>query len=285
MALKPPPLPSAARRAPSASELALQDAAAAIQAGRPAEAERLAAEVLKANAGNVAAMRLLGSALLMQGRGAEAIAPLQRAVRQSRDAGAETWLAMALRQAGREDEARERLERAVKRTPPFPPAFLELADMVAAGDADRAVALLRQGLAAAPGAADLALALGRLYEARGKLDAAHAAFAQAVAAAPGHRQALFAYARTLQARRDFAQAADSYRRILALLPQDADAEIGLGICLMELGRGEEALPHLRAASHLSPAKFGEVIGALADAGRGRFWLRPSDAARALRGKT
>src|SRR4029077_15792438 len=77
----PPSLPPAARRGPSSgpspSELALQSATAAMQAGRPAEAEQLAAEVLKSNAGNLAAMQLLGTALLMQGRGKDAIAPLE----------------------------------------------------------------------------------------------------------------------------------------------------------------------------------------------------------------
>ncbi len=87
MALKPPLSPSGAR-GPSPSELALQDATAAMQAGRPADAEQLAADVLKSNAGNLAAMQLLGTALLMQGRGKEAIAPLERAARQSRNAAA-----------------------------------------------------------------------------------------------------------------------------------------------------------------------------------------------------
>ncbi len=284
MATKPPPLPSAARRGPSASELALQDATAAIQAGRPADAERLAADVLKSNAGSLPATQLLGTALLMQGRGQEAIAPLERAARQSRDGAADTWLAMALRQVGREEEARKRLERAVKRTPPFPPAFLELASLLSLCEPDKAIAILQQGLATAPDAADLALALGRLYEACGKLAQAHAAFAQAVAAAPGYMEALFALARTLQAKREFVHAADSYRRILAVAPQSSDAKIGLGICLTELGRSEEALGQLRAASSVGAKTFGEVVGALADAGRGRFWLRMSDATRALRGK-
>ena len=284
MALKLPPHQNVARRGPSPSDLALQSAAAAIQANRPVEAERIAADVLKANAGSVPAMQLLGTALLMQNRGKEAIAPLERAARQSRDARTETELAVALRQAGRDDDARERLERAIKRKPPFPPAFLELGTVLAVlNRQDEAIEMLQQGLAIAPNFADLSLQLGRLYATRGQNTQARAAFARAVAAAPANPDALFALARAFQAERDFARAAETYRRMVAST-KDAAAEIGLGICLFELGRDAEALEHLRAAGRTSAKMFGEAVGALVDAGRGRFWLRPSDAARALRGE-
>jgi Flp pilus assembly protein TadD len=285
MARKPPPLPTAARRGPSQSDLALQSAGAAIQAGRLREAEHIAADVLKGNAGSLPALQLLGTALLMQGRGKEAIAPLERAARQSRDSATETRLAMALRQAGREDEARERLERALKRKPPFPPAFLELGNLLAALErCDEAIDILHQGLAVAPNFPDLLMELGRVYSVCGKNAEARVAFARSVALAPGNPDALYALARAFQAERDFTQAAETYRRLLASAPKDAAARIGLGICLAELGRGGEALDHLRTASGASTKMFGEAVGALVDAGKGRFWIRPSDAARALKGK-
>ena len=99
---------------------------------------------------------------------------------------------------------------------------------------------------------------------------------------PDMPDALFALARAFQAEREFSQAAETYRRLLAVAPKDAAAQIGLGICLIELGRNEEALKHLRSASRSSAKMFGEAVGALVNAGRGHFWLRPSDAARALR---
>ena len=157
----PPPHPSAAPRGQRPSDLALQNAAAAIQAGLPREAERLAAEVLKGNAGNLPAMQLLGTALLMQGRGKDAILPLERAARRSRDAATETRLAIGLRQAGREEEAREQLERAIKRKPAFPPAFLEFANLLfVLGRKDEAIDILRQGLVVAPNSVDLSMQLG-----------------------------------------------------------------------------------------------------------------------------
>lgn len=283
MASKPPIYPNESRPRPGPSDLALRAAAEALKAGRPREAEYLAAEVLKANAGSLPALQLLGTALLTQGRGKDAIEPLERAARQSRDAETETRLAIALRQSGRAEEARERLERAVKRKPPFPPAFLELGSLLAALNRhDEAIDVLKRGLELAPTFAELSLELGYLCTARARNTEARAAYAHAVALAPQHPDALFGLARVLQAECDFAQAAETYRRVLALAPKNATAQIGLGICLIELGRSEEALDHLRAASRTNAKSFGETVGALADAGRGRFWLRPSDAARALR---
>jgi Flp pilus assembly protein TadD len=281
MALKPPSYPTAAQR--GLSDLALQSAVAAIQAGRPIEAEYLAADVLKSNAGSVPAMRLLGTALLMQGRGKEAITPLERAMRRSRDAETETWLAMALRQASRDEEARKRLEHAVKRKPPFPPAFLELAKLLLALDRhDDAIEVLQQGLTIAPNFIDLLIQLGQIYAARGKHVDARAAFARAVALAPNDPDALFALARACEALHDFAQAAETHRCVLAAKPNDTAAQIGLGACLIELGRTEEGFDHLRTASRASAKAFGEAISVLVECGRGRFWLCRSDAARALR---
>jgi tetratricopeptide (TPR) repeat protein len=276
-----PPQP----RGPSQSELALQQAAFAVQSGRPAEAERIANEVLAHNAGDVRAMHMLGYALLVQKRGKEAVGPLERAARQTRDPAIETQFAMALRQAGRDEEALTQFERAIKRKPPFPPAFLELSHLLSElGRHDEAIERLQQGLAVAPDFADLSYQLGRLYSMSGRDADARNVFARTVALAPRHLDALFALARSFQAERDFAQAAETYRRILAVAPKDAAAQIGLGVCLIELGQSEEALVHLRAASRAGEKAFGETINALVDAGRGRFWLRPSDAVRALRGE-
>jgi tetratricopeptide (TPR) repeat protein len=263
--------------------MALQQAAFAIQSGRPAEAERIANQVLAHNAGDVRAMHMLGYALLLQKRGKEAVAPLERAARQTRDPAIETQFGMALRQAGRDEEALTQFERALKRTPPFPPVYLEYADLLSTlGRQDEAIEVLQRGLVIAPNFADLAFQLGRHCSTAGRNAEARIAFERTVAIVPGHLDAMFAIARSFQADRQFDQAAEAYRRILASAPKQAAAQVGLGICLLELGRSDEGLAHLRAASHGSAKMFGEVVGALADAGKGRFWLRPSAAARALR---
>ena len=131
---------------------------------RPGEAEHIAAEVLKANRGNVRAAQVLGHALLLQNRGAEAIAPLEKAARRSEDPAVETLLGAAFALAGRRDEALEQLRRATARRPPYPPAFLEHGIQLArAGRFEEAIAALESGLALAPDAVDMQRELAALH--------------------------------------------------------------------------------------------------------------------------
>ena len=81
----------------------LERAALALRTRRFAEAEQLAAEVLRANRTDTAAASMLARALLAQNRGEEAIAPLEKAARRNSDAGIETLLGAALGSAGRRD--------------------------------------------------------------------------------------------------------------------------------------------------------------------------------------
>src|SRR6516162_910842 len=98
-----------AQRAASDDE-ALQRAGLALNARRPQDAERIAREILRVKSTHVRALQILGYALLAQDRGAEAIAPLETAARNTHDPEVDTALAAALRQSGRFDEAVSRLK-------------------------------------------------------------------------------------------------------------------------------------------------------------------------------
>src|SRR3984885_12544034 len=107
----------------SGGDAALQRAMVALNSGHPADAERIAADVLKTNRRNVMALQILANALLQQDRIADAIAPLEAATRGNHDPHIETMLGIVLRQAGRIDDALSWLTRAVKRRPPHALAF------------------------------------------------------------------------------------------------------------------------------------------------------------------
>jgi predicted Zn-dependent protease len=104
------------------SDQALDRAMFALRTQRPAEAEQLAAGVLKANRGNVRAAVIHGQALLAQNRAEEAIVSLQKAARRSDDPTLATVLASALTAAGRAEESLVQLRKVIARRPPFPPA-------------------------------------------------------------------------------------------------------------------------------------------------------------------
>jgi len=261
----------------------LQRARLAIQNGQPAEAERLAGDILDANSGHLEATKILGYALVMQGRAAEAVDPLEKAARTSRDSEVETQLAIALRQAGDNDKALTWLKRAVKRTPPFAPAFHELGYLLHTLDrSSEAIEVLKQGVAVAPMMTEMAIQLGFVCYAA--IDRANAgrAFAHALSVNPVHPEAIEGLGTVLMDAGDYAPAAELFRRALSANPDDAVARIALGNCLLELGERAAAYACLRAASARGPEFYGKSLRALLSSGHGRFWLRPSSAAKFLR---
>jgi predicted Zn-dependent protease len=275
--------PSSSPERSSSIDQALEKAILAFRMQRPDEAERLAADVLKSNRGNVLAAQLLARALLMQNRPDEAIDPLQRAARRSDDPAIETLLGAALGAAGRHDEAFGQLRRTTARRPPFLPAFLELGGRLGdIGRFDEAVVALESGLALAPDAADLRMGLGYLHVKRNDRAKARALFLQVLAAAPGRHDALVALAKVMVLDGEYAAAADLYRRALGLQPDDTATRINLGKCQLEMGDREAGEATLRAATRRAAQLAGPAITALAAAPHGRFFLRPSAVAKFLR---
>jgi tetratricopeptide (TPR) repeat protein len=231
---------------------ALQRAMFALNGNRPADAERIAGEVLKADARDVRALHILGRALLMQGRLADAIAPLEAAARSGRDPEIDTQLAIALRQASRDDDALARLKRAIRREPPYTLAFRELGSLLAAMERyDEAIDILRRGRDVAPLMADFSIQLGYIFLVRRDCASANAAFARALEISPGSFEALFGQAKAHQEIGENAAAADHFRRCLTLRPTDADAWLGLGHCLLELGQRDAGYECFRAAAAAS----------------------------------
>ena len=263
---------------------ALQRARLAVQGDRPAEAERFAREVLAANAGHLEATKLLGYALVMQDRADEAVAPLEKAARASRDPEAETQLAIALRHSGDNDKALLWLRRAVKRTPPFAAAFHELGYLLFSLQRhDEAVGVLKQGLAVAPMMPEMSIQLGFVSSALGDHAGAAAAFSHALAINPANPDALHGFGILSMNSGDYRRAAELYRRAVSVNADDTVARIMLGNCLLELGDRDAAHALLRAASARGGEFYGKAIQAMVSSGRGRFWLRPSAAAKFLKG--
>ncbi len=282
MPKRPPPL----HDRPSTIAEALERAALAIRDQRLAEAERLAAAVLKSNPVHVPAAQLLGQALLLQGRAQDALEPLRRAARRSRDPALETLLARALSDAGQGEAALDQLRQATTRRPAYPLAFLELGDQLGKlGRLDEALAVFEAGLALSPQAAVLRVGLGYLHLARNDRASARALFLAVREAAPERQDALVALANVLALDGDDAAAAELYRQALAKRPDDAATRIGLGKCLLEMGDRDAGEAALRAAARGGAQMAGPALAALAATAHGRFFLRPSDAAKFLNAPT
>ena len=278
---KRPPVRSGPKSS-NANEEAVERAALALRMQRPAEAERLAAEVLRANRGHLRAAQVLGQALLMQNRAAEAIEPLERAGRRSEDPAVETLLATALAAAGRGEEALEQLRRTTARRPPYPPAFVDYGKQLGRmGRFEEAIAALDGAIALAPDAVDLRRELASLHLKRNDRIAARAILVAALDMAPERPDLLAAFAQVLLLDGDYADAADTFRRVVALRPGDALARADLGRCLLEMGLREAGEASIRQATRERPQLLNRAITSLSVASRGRFFLRPSEAVKFL----
>jgi Flp pilus assembly protein TadD len=250
-----------------------------------AEAERLAAEILRASRTDTAAVTILAQALIAQDRGSEAIAPLERALRRGGDAGIETLLGAALGGSGRREEAIEQLRRTAARRPPFPPAYQELAGQLdKAGRVDEGIAAIASALALLPENIDLLLDLARLHLRRNERDKARAILLKAREAAPGRPDILTALALVLLLEGDYTSAADIYRHALALRPEDAMTRADLAACLLEMGERDAGEANLRLALRGQPQMLGRTTYALVNSSHGRFFFRQSAVAKFLQDK-
>jgi tetratricopeptide (TPR) repeat protein len=266
---------------------AVAQAMSALDAGRPTDAERMAREALRDEPRHADALRILGYALLMQNRAEDAVTALESAVRGAHDPQLETQLAIALRQAGQHEEALHRLKRATKRKPPYAAAFHELGCLLAwMKRYDEAIVTFKYGLAVAPMVPELSIQLGYALLSSGSFTDAKIAFDRALNISPASHDAQFGMAMAHQELGEFEQAAEHLRRCLTSKPNDTMALLGLGNCLLELGQLDAGYEYFRAAARGDdPKRFGMALGSLVKSGQGRFWLKPSDAARFLRERT
>jgi tetratricopeptide (TPR) repeat protein len=282
---KAPPYPTVSRGQLHPRTQQLERAAQALRMRQFAQAEQLAGEVLRASRVDSVALSILASALIGQNRSAEAITPLERAVRRSSDPRIETLLGAALGEVGRRTEAIEQLRRTAARRPPFLPAFQELAGQLAKdGRPEEAIAVIESGFALAPENIELQLDLARLHLQRNDRSKARAILLKAHEAEPGRCEILTELGRVLLLDGEYASAADNYRRALALHPDDAITRADLATCLMEMGEREAGEASLRSALRGRPQLLGRATYALVQSSHGRFFFRQSAVAKFLQGK-
>jgi tetratricopeptide (TPR) repeat protein len=265
-------------------DAALQQANFALNARRPQEAERIAGELLKSNPRHAGALHVIGYALLMQGRFQDAITTLEPVARSQHDAEFDTQLAIALRGAGRHDDALARLKRATKRRPPYAAAFLELGMLLIARKRyEEAIDTLRGGLEIAPMLTEFSLQLGYVLLQVRDFAGAKATFARVLSISPALPDALFGQARSHQELGENEAAVGFFRRYLTTRPNHWDAWLSLGHCLLELGDLDAGYECFRTAARGDPARAGNAIASLVKSARGKFWLKPSAASQFLRG--
>ncbi len=266
---------------PSTIEDLVREGVAALRSGRVGEAQDLARNLLARHPRNPDALELFGMTLLAQDKASEAIEPLRNAASARPGAIVEILLGQALRRTGRIAEALTVLQQASERQPPVSGAFFELGTLLhEKRRVAEAEAVLIRGMAVAP-AGQLSFALGTIFLERGDFQDASASFARALAANPGHPSVLCGLGRARMALGELDRALEKFREAMASNPSEGRARFLTAQCLFELGRPAEAIECLRALVAWAPQSFGGAVKTCVEAGKGRFWLKPSAAAKAL----
>jgi tetratricopeptide (TPR) repeat protein len=275
-----------AKGAAATADEAFRLGMAAFDQRRHADAERIARDVLTGQPQHGGALYLLGLALLRQNRPRDALLPLEQAARLSSDPVVETDYALALRDVGRTTEAIDWLDRATARQPPFANAFHELGMLLCSMHRYvEAETVLKRGVETAPDVPDLWTDLGGVYIGRADPANAKLAFSRALVCQPNEVRAQHGFGTALLFEGEFERAAERFRRALAHNPAHARSHLDLAHCMLELGRHQEALEQLRVLITMSPQFHGKALKILVSSGRGRFWLRPSEAMAMLEGRT
>lgn len=260
----------------------LQQAFMALRAKQFDIATRLATEALKSNRTDRNAVMILAHALLGLGRADEAVVPLEKAAHRGNDPEIETLLGHALCGARRTADGIAQLRRTAARRPPYLPAFQELAGQLAnAGEVGDAVRIIEDALTLAPASVDLQLDLGRMLVRNNHRTEARRVLTTARHTAPGRTDILteLAWAQLLDGAH--AEAADTYRHALGLRPDDTLSRANLAICLCEMGERSGGEAALRSVLRGRPHMLGRAAFAMAASSHGRFFFRPSAAAKFL----
>jgi tetratricopeptide (TPR) repeat protein len=178
----------------------------------------------------------LGRSLVEANRPADALAPLQAAVKGlPRHARARDFLGRVLFAAGRRDEA---------------------------------LALFQQAVALDPGDELLPYDLGKVLDDLGRIPEAAKAFQQALAINPDYGPAYSGLGVALLRAGRPQDAVQAFQRSVILTPDSPDAENGLAVALAQAGRTQEALEHVKRALAIDP-DFGPARDNLARLTRGK----------------
>ncbi|MGJ5006715.1 tetratricopeptide repeat protein [Bradyrhizobium oligotrophicum] len=261
---------------------ALQEAVHALRSRQFARAEQIAVSILRTARTDRAALLVHSHALLGQHRASEAVAPLEKAVLRGSDPELETLLGAALCESRRAADGIAQLRRTAARRPPFLPAFQELAGRLAkSGQLGEAIAVIEEALTLSPGSVDLQLDLGRLSLQANDRVRARTHLLAAREAAPGRPDILIELAWVQFLDGDYAEAAGTYRHALGLRPDDTQTRANLAMCLAEMGDRDGAQAALRTVVRGRPHLLTRAAYTLAVTSHGRFFFRPSGAARFL----
>ena len=252
------------------------------------DAEKLWTHALAIDPKSSVAHSNLGSALIAQGKPAEASEHFREALRiNPNDADDHTNLGMALARQGKLVEASEHYQQALRIKPTSADAHNNWGTLLARqGKLAAAIEHYQQVLQIKPDSADAHNNWGAALAQQGKLVEASEHYQRALQMRPDHAdahtnlgnalarqgklsEAVEHYGQALKIKPDFGkavsnlgsalarqgkliEASDQFRRALEIMPDNADVHYNLGMALARQGKPAEASEHFQAAVRINP---------------------------------
>jgi len=162
-------------------------------------------------------------------------------------------LGVALKSAGRVDEAIRHYNEALRVTPDDEKTLNNLGiAFQAMGRYDEAINCFNRALQVKPKYVDTYYNLGWIFELQGKFDEAIKYYRNALGINPGHPKAHNNLGKLLSQQGKVNEAMEHFRIALELKPEYADAHYNMGCVLQSQGRVEEAISHYYEALRLTP---------------------------------
>jgi arylsulfatase A-like enzyme/cytochrome c-type biogenesis protein CcmH/NrfG len=225
----------------------IRRANAAVEARRPAEAERLAREALTQDRDNAFATIVLANAQMEQGRYLEAVAAFRRyAELVPTSADAHHRIAVCFSRLGDVDRALAEEEAALAIDPRDSEAHeLRGGLLVGRGRIDEAIRALRTAVEIEPANAMFRIGLARALLTAGQVDEAETEVRRGLELEPDSANAHAANAAVSAARNRFDAAAGEYARALQLRPDYDDVRLDFARTLERLGRVADAAAEYR----------------------------------------
>jgi tetratricopeptide (TPR) repeat protein len=236
----------------------------------PLQALQMAARWLPADAG---VHNNLGNALARLGRLDEAVANFRHALRLNPEfAEAQNNLGHALLDLRQPDAAAWIFRRAIELNPIFAEAHDNLGSaLLELGHEDEAIASFRRALALEPQFCESHSNLGNALLGMGDIASSLASFRRSLEINPQFSEAHNNLGNAFRGLGQLADAEASYRRALVINPNFADAYCNLGITLRLQGRTSEAQDSCRRALELKPQSAATyVVLAESSADQGNF---------------
>lgn len=207
-----------------------------------------------ADANDLTAAYLLGTALLHQGQEERGALMIQRILKNGDTAQAHMLMAYTRMKANDSKGAMEEIDRALALNPNLPEAYClrgRLAFIVS--DLDGAQTAFRKALALDPNTFDALLLLGTLLRQQGQLKEAHSLLENAVQLRPKEIRARYQFALQYSAEGNDKRAAEKLESLIKDVPEYIEAHRSLATIYFRLGRPEEGREQRKVAEKMDAA--------------------------------